>query len=193
MANHQAVKQWFLHGASLQLQQRTTVRHNSLTTSLIFLSTPKAALVTSRLELEAGLDTLELSIESLLHAELHIGHCYRASPALGRVEEGFESLCQLLRPISIHETPINPLERLLLPLLQIRIHITLLSQLSISRRSLRHSCYDTNTIPIPPQRIGVFYTLYYYNHRRLYKKHTTMEHTSHISPISSWALQNFIG
>jgi hypothetical protein len=96
MANHPAIKQRFLHGTGVQLQQRTSIRHDSFTTNLPLLPTLKATIITSHLQYQAGLDTIKLAIKSLLDAKLDIIHGCRANPALRRVTKGFEGLCQLL-------------------------------------------------------------------------------------------------
>ena len=60
--------EWILHGASIQLQQRKALWLHTLSTILILLPTLAATFLSSHL-LKATLDTFELPIEPVLHAE----------------------------------------------------------------------------------------------------------------------------
>ena len=57
MANHPTIKERFLHGTSVQLQQRTTIWHNSLAPGFPLLPNVKAAVITGVI-LEACFDSL---------------------------------------------------------------------------------------------------------------------------------------
>ncbi len=81
MVNKEAVE-WFLHGTSIQLQQRTTLRHHSLS-GFTLLPSLEATIIASHLQLEASVDTFEFSIELVLHAELSFIDVDGSHPAFG--------------------------------------------------------------------------------------------------------------
>lgn len=150
---HEETVEWFLHGASIQLQQRPAVRHHSLAKNVILLPTFEAPIITGHTRLEASLDAVQFAVELVLHAEHSLVHILvRASPALGRIKEGFESLCELLRPISLLTQAIN----LNLP----HDHYSNTSA-CISRRFLRLSTFNTNT-PTSSHILSAGSAFYYY-------------------------------
>jgi hypothetical protein len=89
MAIYEALKKRVLHGTSIQLQQGSTIWHNPLH-SIILLPTIEATNLTCYNQ--GNLDTLEFTIESLLHAEFLI-HILRACSTLRRIKEGTTRLC----------------------------------------------------------------------------------------------------
>jgi hypothetical protein len=82
MASHQAIKQWFLHGTGVQLQQCKTIWHNPITPNFPLLPTLQATILACHLHHEACPDTIELTIKPLLDAKLDIVDGSRANPTL---------------------------------------------------------------------------------------------------------------
>jgi len=147
LVNKEAVE-WFLHGTSIQLQQCSTLWHDPIPSKLPLLPSLTATIIASHLQLEASVDTLELSIEPVLYAELSLIDVLGSNPAFRRIEESFEGLCQLLRSISILEEAIN---------LTSFYHRSIYTTLHITAFSQTFHFYDTK-YPLPPLmsfRIGV--------------------------------------
>jgi hypothetical protein len=75
--------EWFLHGTSIQLQQRKALRHHFLASGLALLPSRKATIITSHLQLEASVDSFEFSVQSILHAELSFIDILGSHPTFG--------------------------------------------------------------------------------------------------------------
>jgi len=147
LVNQEAVE-WLLHGTSVQLQQCSTIWHDPIASSIPFLPSFEATIVTGRLQLQANFDTLELSIEPVLHAELSLIDVVGTNPAFGRIKEGFEGVRQLLRSISIFEEAID---------LTSFYHYSIYT--SLHTPAFPQTFHFTIQIPIPPLisfiRLGV--------------------------------------
>jgi len=89
---------WLLHGTSIQLQQRTTIRHNLLISNLLLLPTIEITINTSS---EAYLNPFEFTIQSLLNAEHNLINLLGTSTIIGRIEEGIKGICQLIWSLAI--------------------------------------------------------------------------------------------
>jgi len=81
MVKHEAIQQWLLHGTGIQLQQSTTIWHNTLISSIKLIPICKTTNITSVLHLEASLDSLKFAIEPLLDAKHRIIYGLRTSTA----------------------------------------------------------------------------------------------------------------
>jgi len=62
---------------------QTALWHDSLTPSVHFLPSLAATILTRHLQLEAGFDTFQFSIEPVLHAEHSFINVHGANPAFG--------------------------------------------------------------------------------------------------------------
>jgi hypothetical protein len=110
LANDKAINYWFLSRTGLQFWQRTAVWHNSFTTNINLLPDIQTTILAHSLQLEAVPNTLKLSIEPFFYAKFNFIYEFRIKSALRRIEESFEGVRQLFRPVSILEATIDELE-----------------------------------------------------------------------------------
>lgn len=103
VACYEAIEQWLLHGTGIQLPQRTTIRLDPITKDCPVLLLCQTSIIT---RLQVYLDSVELPIESFLHAKHKLVDIHRTNSTLWWVTKGFEGLRQCLRSISILEEAI---------------------------------------------------------------------------------------